>query len=111
VKGDEESYVFFCKIKFLGKHDELKVNMSVNVDIVTQRNNKALLVPREALASKDDTPTVFVVRKNRVYQTKIEIGIRSYSSVEAISGVKAGDLVAVSGLSNLKDNGRIKVEQ
>jgi len=111
VKIDEESYVFPCKIKFIGGHSELKVNMSVNVDIVTKKKNNALLVPREALVSKDDATTVFLVKKNRVYQTKIDIGLRSYSSVEALSGLAEGDLVAVANVSKLKDKGRIKIER
>jgi len=111
IKIDEESYVFPCKIKFLGGHSQLKVNMSVNVDIVTKKKGGVLLVPREALVSKDDATTVFAVRKNRVYQTKIDIGIRSYSSVEAISGLSEGDLVAVTNVSKLKDRGRIKIER
>lgn len=111
VKMDEESYVFPCKIKFLGGHEELKVNMSVNVDVVTDKKDDALLVPREALVSKDDISTVFIVKRNRVYQTKIDIGLRSYASVEAISGVSEGNLVAVTNVSKLKDRGRIKIEQ
>lgn len=111
VKLDEESYVFPCKIKFLGRHDELKVNMSVNVDIASKRNDRALIVPREALVSKDDSSLVYKVQKNRVYETKIDIGIRSYSSVEALSGVAEGDRVAITNLSRLKDKGRIKIER
>jgi len=110
IKIDEESYVFLCKIKFIGRHDELKVNMSVNVDIVTQKKEQALLVPREALVSKDDSLTVFVVKKNRVYQTKIQTGLRSYASVEATAGVVEGEKVAISNLPKLKDKGRVKVE-
>ena len=111
VKMDEESYVFPCKIKFLGGHEELKVNMSVNVDIVTKRGENALLVPREALVSKDDISTVFLVKKGRVYQNKIDIGIRSYTHVEAVSGVAEGDLVAVTNVAKLKDKGRVKIER
>ena len=111
IKLDEESYVFPCKIKFLGAHEELKVNMSVNVDITTKRSGSALIVPREALVSRDDTSTVFVVKKNRVNQNKIEIGIRSFSSVEAVAGVSDGDLVAITNVSKLKDRGRIKIER
>jgi len=111
VKMDEESYVFPCKIKFLGGHEELKVNMSVNVDVATKRSDNALLVPREAIVSKDDSSYVFKITNNRVKETKIEIGIRSYSSVEALSGLTEGDLVAVSNSSKLKDKGRIKIER
>ena len=112
VKMDEESYVFPCKIRFLGAHDELKVNMSVNVDIATKKNPAALIVPREALVSKDDSSVVYVIGKyNRVKESKIEIGIRSYGSVEAISGVTAGDNVAVTNVGKLKDRGRVKIER
>lgn len=111
VKMDEESYVFPCKIRFLGAHDELKVNMSVNVDIVTDKKEDALLVPREALVSKDDTSTVFAVKRGRVRQTEIKIGLRSYASVEAVSGASEGDLVAISNISKLKDKGRVKIER
>jgi len=112
IKMDEESYVFPCKIRFLGAHDELKVNMSVNVDISTKRKDDALVVPREALFSKDDSTYVFVINKfNRTKESKIEIGIRSYSSIEATSGVSEGDRVAISNINKLKDKGRVKIER
>jgi len=112
IKMDEESYVFPCKIKFIGGHDELKANMSVNVEIVTKRKENALLVPREALVSKNDHFLVYVVNKfNRVKETRVETGIRSFSSVEATSGLDAGETIAVSNLSKLKDKGRIKIDK
>jgi RND family efflux transporter MFP subunit len=112
IKMDEESYVFPCKISFLGAHDELKVNMSVNVDIATKKNDNALIVPREALISKDDSSYVYVIGKfHRAKEQKLEIGIRSFSSLEALSGVSAGDLVAVSNVAKLKNKGRVKIER
>lgn len=111
IKMDEESYVFPCKIKFLGKHDELKVNMSVNVDIATKKNDQALIVPREALVSRDDSSLVFKAINHRVYESKITIGIRSFSSVEALAGVAENDVLAITNLSKLKDKGRIKIER
>ncbi|MFA4843462.1 MAG: efflux RND transporter periplasmic adaptor subunit [Candidatus Margulisiibacteriota bacterium] len=111
VKMDEESYVFPCKIRFLGTHDELKANMSVNVDIVTKQVANALLVPRESLVSKGEAQTVFVIKGGRSLQIPLTIGIRSFASVEALSGVQAGDLVAVANGSKLKDKGRVKIER
>lgn len=111
VKIDEESYVFPCKIKFLGDHSELKVNMSVNADIITKQKEGALLVPREAISSKDDSSVVYRIKGNRAYETKFEIGIRSFSSVEALSGLSNGDTLAISNLSKLKDKARVKIER
>jgi len=111
VKMDEESYVFPCKIRMLGDHSELKVNMSVNVDISTKQNDNALLVPREALLSKDDTSLVYVINRSRARERKITIGIRSYTSIEATSGVVEGEMVAITNVSKLKDKGRVKIER
>lgn len=112
IKMDEESYVFPCKVKFLGAHDELKVNMSVNVDVSTKNKADALIVPREALFSKDDSTYVYVVgRFNRVHEKKLTIGIRSFSSLEATEGVNEGEVLVVSNVNKLKDKGRIKVER
>lgn len=111
VKMDEESYVFPCKIRFLGEHRELKVNMSVNIEIVTKRKSGVVVVPREALVSHNDKQAVYVVKKWFVRETPIEVGIRSYTSVEAVSGVKEGDIVAISNLAKLKDKGRVSIEK
>lgn len=111
VKLDEESYVFPCKIKFLGKHEELKVNMSVNVEVVAKKTDNALIIPKEALLSKDDTPSVFIIKNGRAYQNNIQVGIRSFSSVEAVAGVAEGNVVAISNITKLKDNVRVKIEK
>ena len=111
VKIDEESYVFFCKIRFLGSHQELLVNMSVNADVVADHKDNVLLVPREALVSLDDHQSVFKIKNNRAAQSKITIGIRSTASVEATDGVADGDIIAVSNIAKLKDKGRVKIER
>ncbi|MBI5699007.1 efflux RND transporter periplasmic adaptor subunit [Candidatus Saganbacteria bacterium] len=111
VKMDEESYVFPCKIRLLNGHSELKVNMSVNVDIITEKKENAVIVPREALLSKDDSSLVFVISKDRSRERKIGTGIRSFTSIEAVSGLTEGEIVAVSNVSKLKDKGRVKLEQ
>ncbi|MFA4906036.1 MAG: efflux RND transporter periplasmic adaptor subunit [Candidatus Margulisiibacteriota bacterium] len=111
VKMDEESYVFPAKIRMLGDHSELKVNMTVNVDITTKKNDNALLVPREALVSKNDASLVYIIDRGRARERKITIGIRSFTSFEAVSGLAEGEMVAVSNVSKLKDRGRIKLEQ
>ncbi|MFA5839484.1 MAG: HlyD family efflux transporter periplasmic adaptor subunit [Candidatus Margulisiibacteriota bacterium] len=111
VKMDEESYVFPCKIKFISKHDELKVNMSVNVEIITRKKEKTLLIPRESIVAKDEKPTVFVVKNGQAFQTAIVTGIRSYTSAEVTSGLSSGEIVAISNGSKLKDKGRVKIEQ
>ncbi len=110
IKADEESYVFPIKLKFDSEHDELLINMSVNADVVTSVESNVVIVPREALVSKNDHQAVYLTKWGSAKEQKIEIGIRSYTSVEAVSGVKEGDLVIISNLDKIKDKGRINVE-
>ena len=111
IKIDEESYVFPCKIKLTSKHNELKVNMSVNAEIITREKSNVLLVPREALVSKDDQFTVFKIKNGRANQILVKIGIRSYTSAEVLSGLASNEIVAINNGSKLKDKGRIKIEK
>jgi RND family efflux transporter MFP subunit len=108
VKIDEESYIFPCKIKFSESFKELKTNMNVDVEIVTKKSENSLLLPREALMSKDDSSYVFIVKNNRSYQKKVIIGIRSYTNAEILSGLSKGEIVAISNVSKLKNKGRVK---
>ncbi|OFZ53815.1 MAG: hypothetical protein A2328_01095, partial [Bdellovibrionales bacterium RIFOXYB2_FULL_36_6] len=109
VKMDEESNVFPCKIKFLGDHKDLKANMSVNIELITKTNNNAILVPRESIFSRDDSSLIYKIINNRAYETKIGVGIRSYVSVEAVTGLSIGDVIAFSNISQLKDKARVKI--
>jgi multidrug efflux pump subunit AcrA (membrane-fusion protein) len=84
--------------------------MSVNAEIITRQKEKALLIPREALVSKDEALTVFLLKKGRVYQVPVKIGIRSYTSVEVLSGLSSAEEVAINNGSKLKDKGRVTVE-
>ncbi len=87
------------------------VNMSINADIISQRKDNVLMVPREALVSQGDYQTVFKIRNNRAQQDRVSIGIRSTASVEAVSGVSEGDLLAVSNVDKLKNRSRVKIER
>jgi multidrug efflux pump subunit AcrA (membrane-fusion protein) len=111
VKMDEESYVFPIKLKFEGEHKELKTNMSVNVEIVTSSEANALVIPREALFAKNEKQIIYVIKNNRALETTIEIGLRSYVSVEAKTGLREGDKVAITNLDKLKNRGRVKIEK
>ncbi len=111
VKIDEESYVFPCKIKFLNDHSLLKVNMTVNVEVITIKKENTIIFPREALVSKNDSAHVFRIKNNRALLASFEAGIRSYSSVEALSGLSDGDELAISNLAKLKNKSRVKIER
>lgn len=88
---------------------ELKPGMFSRVEILYDRREQALLVPRDAVLSEDAAQSVFVISKDRALRRAVRTGYSDGEHVEITDGLKAGDQVVVTGQANLKDDARIEV--
>lgn len=89
----------------------LKPGMFVRGEIQTGTSDKVVQIPEEALVFKDAKPAIFVVGDDsRVKIRMVETGTRRDGRVEILSGVSAGDRVAVAGAGYLKDGDLVRVE-
>jgi len=111
IKMDEEDKIFRGRVAFDDPDNLLKIGMSVNAEIITGIREGLLIIPREAVFSKDDKQRVFVVSGRKVKERKVELGIKDYTNIEVKKGLKAGEKVAVSNLDKLKDGSRVKIEK
>jgi RND family efflux transporter MFP subunit len=80
----------------------LKPGFFARATIQTNRRDKALAVPAEALFSLAGIEKVFVVSDNKVSERIVRSGTRLTDSVEIVDGVREGELVATSNLGNLQ---------
>jgi len=88
----------------------LKPGMFVHGEIQTGQAN-VLQVPEQAIVYKDFKPGVFIVdADNHARLRMVEIGTRVNGQVEIVSGVSAGERVALAGAGYLKDNDLVRVE-
>jgi HlyD family secretion protein len=88
----------------------LKPGMFVHGEINTGTGN-VLQVPEEALVYKDAKPAIFTVAAdNRVKLRMVQTGGRVNGQVEIVSGVAAGERVALAGAGYLKDNDLVRIE-
>ncbi len=89
----------------------LKPGMFVHGEIQTGTSEKVVQIPEEALVFKDAKPAIFVVGDDsRAKIHMVETGTRRDGRVEILSGVSAGDRVAVAGAGYLKDGDLVRVE-
>jgi HlyD family secretion protein len=89
----------------------LKPGMFVHGEIRTGTSDNVVQVPEEALVYKDAKPAVFVIgADNRAKIRMVETGDRATGRVEILSGVAAGDRVAVAGAGYLKDGDLVRIE-
>lgn len=89
----------------------LKPGMFVHGEIQTGTSDNVVQIPEEALVYKDAKPAVFAVgADNKAKIHMVETGTRANGKVEILSGVAAGDRVAVAGAGYLKDGDLVRIE-
>ena len=78
---------------------ELLPNTNVNVTVTTANVADALYVPREALHTEQGLSYVYRVVHDRLKRTRVTVGNLNLTQIQIESGVKAGDVVALSSIS------------
>ena len=86
--------------------DYLRADMTVSIDIGVGRKERALTVPSEAVRESGRSQTVQVVRDGSTRSVKVEIGIRTGSRSEILSGVAEGDTVVLT--RGIDDGARVR---
>ena len=80
----------------------------VDARFVIWEGKDILQIPAGALFRKDKDWAVFVVRNNRAYLQKVEIGHRTGLAAEIVSGLNEDDMVIAHPDETVKDGVRIK---
>ncbi|MBI1306665.1 MAG: efflux RND transporter periplasmic adaptor subunit [Bacteroidetes bacterium] len=91
------------------KKNSLKAGTFVRVTFDIKSNDKILMIPKSALAEGLANPYVYVVENGHAKVRKIVVGRESGESIEAISGLNAGEEIILSGLINLRDGSVVEV--
>ena len=90
----------------------LRQDMTVSVNIETDRRAKALVVPNDALANvKKDNADVLLLRNGQVQRQQVRLGLRGLSASEVLSGLSAGDEILVDATASLADGARVRTVQ
>lgn len=86
----------------------LRPGFSVDLEITTAIDKKALVVPYEAVVDKKGYTQVYVVRNGKVHLQKVKTGISDSLVIQIVSGVNKDDKVVLNPSSKLKDGSRVK---
>jgi HlyD family secretion protein len=82
---------------------DLLPNVNVDVRILVNEKNNALVIPRGALRTEQGSHFVFVVEGDRLRRRQVSLGIANNTDYEVVSGLDEGDRVAVSSSLDLRD--------
>ncbi|HEX9655052.1 MAG TPA: efflux RND transporter periplasmic adaptor subunit, partial [bacterium] len=106
---DPQSGTFKVTVGIRNEESKLRPGMFVNVHIITDTHQDAVLVPKTAIVYENEAMHVFVVRDSLAHKIALDAGYQDYEKVEARSGIAPDEPVIVVGQAGLKDKTKIKV--
>lgn len=89
----------------------LPLKPGMEVDIIGRKliGRDMILVPNGALLQVGDRQEVYVVRNGRARRQSVTTGTSNYEQTTVLSGLKPGDVVAVSMPDRMEDGMRVRI--
>jgi membrane fusion protein (multidrug efflux system) len=106
---DPQTGTFRAQLEIPDPTRQLKPGMFARVNIVYERRENALQLPRSALLDADGEQSVFVIVNGKAEQRHIRTGLTNSGMVEVLEGLKGDEQVVVVGQAGLKTGTAVKV--
>jgi RND family efflux transporter MFP subunit len=87
----------------------LKPGFFTRVTVQTDRKDKTLVVPANAVLTVSGIEKVFVIENGKINERVVRSGVRLGSEVEIVDGLKEGDVIAKSSLDTLQQGREVVV--
>jgi RND family efflux transporter MFP subunit len=108
----EETRTMHTEVDVPNPHRELMAGLYAEATLTLDRQDRALVVPLQAVNHEADKTTVFLVDgENRLEDRPIRLGIQTATDAEVLSGLRDGDLVVVSDRGGLKTGQQVKPQK
>ncbi|MBQ4838621.1 efflux RND transporter periplasmic adaptor subunit [Pseudoalteromonas luteoviolacea] len=93
--------------------DNARPALSIEGRIITETKARALSLQRPSYIAEQSTAALYVLNKetNQLVKTPIEFGTLAGNAIEIRTGVKAGEQVVISDMSDFKHLEQIKITQ
>jgi membrane fusion protein, multidrug efflux system len=87
----------------------LRPGMFVKADIVTNRKDSAIVIPKSIILSRQRGKTVFIVDRGVAAERIIETGLENITDAEVIRGLAKNERVVTSGFETLSNRSKVKI--
>jgi len=106
---DPKTGTFRAEVEVPDASRRLKPGMFARINIVYERREDALQIPRTAIVDDDGTQSVFIVAGGKAEQRRIETGLANSGWIEVVKGLTGDERVVVIGQAGLKSGTPVKV--
>jgi membrane fusion protein (multidrug efflux system) len=106
---DERTRTVLLRGRVDNKAGKLRPGMFARVTLELGTNDKATLVPEQAIVPRGNQNFVFRVVEGKAALTEVALGTRTPGQVEITRGLKPGELVVTDGQLKLQDDTPVAV--
>lgn len=106
---DAKTGTFKVTLRVPNPNNTLKAGMFAQVKLNYDTHNNAILLPRKALLSIDDSVNVFVVNEGIATKLAVSVGYEEGEYVEIISGLNGDEQVVITGHQNLRNKAPVEI--
>lgn len=106
---DPKTGTFRARVEVQDPTRRLKPGMFARVNIVYERRENALQLPRTAIVDADGTQSVFIVAGGKAEQRPVQTGLANNGWIEVVGGLEGQERVVVVGQAGLKTGTAVKV--
>ena len=91
--------------------DFLRQDMTVSVNIQTGQQDRAVVIPNDAVAGLEQSqPWAWVVHEGHVQRRTLQLGLRGLAQTQVTQGLQAGDWVLADGTAGLEPGQRVRLQ-
>lgn len=105
---DERNRHFRIEVRVPNQQRDLLSGMYASARIVTSSQSHAVLVPREAIGSRDGTRVVLRVQDGSVTPVPVVEGLSDGTRVQIVEGLSAGDTVVADARRQVAAGARVR---
>jgi RND family efflux transporter MFP subunit len=87
----------------------LRPGMFVKADIITNRKDSVIVIPKSIILSRQRGKTIFIVDRGVAAERIIETGLENVTDVEVTRGLAKNERVVTSGFETLSNRSKVKI--
>lgn len=101
------------KGKILIRNNKLKIRpgMFVKADIVVDKADSSIIIPKEVILSNHRRKYVYIVEKNAAVIRNLRTGLEDEDNIEILEGLNVNDNLVIKGFETLKENSKVKIQK
>ena len=104
-----ETRTFKGKILINNKELKIRPGMFVKADIVVDKAEEAIIIPKDVVVSNRNRKYVFVIERNTAFMRIIKTGLEDEENIQVIEGLNENENLVIRGHETLRENSRVKI--